>query len=77
MPVNDCISYQEYPGGVLAIDSGFGREYMTACYLLEGDSEVAFIEVGANASIPRLMKILETRGWQPEDVRYVIVTTST
>jgi len=64
----------EYPGGVLAIDSGFGRENMTACYMVEGESRVAFIEVGANSSTPRLMAILAQRGWAPEDVEYVIVT---
>lgn len=68
------ISVNEYPGGVLAIDAGFVREHMAACYLLEAETEVAFIEVGTNASTPRLMTILEQRGWQPEDVRYVIVT---
>ncbi len=37
-------------------------------------SEAAFIEVGTNSSTPRLMKILEQRGWKPQDVTYVIVT---
>jgi len=74
MSANDCISYREYPGGVLAIDAGFERDDMAACYLLEAGGEVAFIEVGANASTPRLLKVLTTRGWRVEDVRYVIVT---
>ena len=68
------IDIHEYAGGVLAIDSGFAREDLAACYLLEADTEVAFIEVGTNSSTPRLMRLLEMRGWQPEDVRYVIVT---
>ena len=71
---NKNISVTEYPGGVVAVDAGFVREHMAACYLLEAETEVAFIEVGINASTPRLMAILEQRGWQPEDVRYVIVT---
>jgi len=70
----DGISVTEYDGGVLAIDGGFFREHMAACYMVEAESEVAFIEVGANSSTPRLMKVLAHRGWQPEDVRYVIVT---
>ena len=74
MTESQSISVMEYAGGVLAIDAGFGREHMTACYMMEAESEVAFIEVGVNASTPRLMKILEARGWQPEDVKYVIVT---
>jgi len=71
---NDCISASEYAGGVLAIDSGFVRDRMAACYLMEAENEVAFIEVGTNSSTPRLMHILKQRNWQPQDVRYVIVT---
>ncbi len=74
MTEHDCISVVEYTGGVLAVDSGFVREHMVACYLLEAETEVAIIEVGTNSSTPRLMKVLAARGWQPEDVRYVIVT---
>ena len=74
MTTHDHISVTEYEGGVLAIDAGFVREHLTACYLVEAEAEVAFIEVGANCSTPRLMKVLEARGWQPQDVRYVIVT---
>ena len=70
----DGISVTEYDGGVLAIDAGFVREHMAACYMVEAASEVAFIEVGTNSSTPRLMKVLEARGWKPADVRYVIVT---
>lgn len=67
-------SVTEYPGGIVAIDSGFGRENMTACYMVEAETEVAFVEVGANVSTPRFMATLEQRGWEPEDVRFVIVT---
>jgi len=70
----DGISVIEYEGGVLAIDAGFVREHMAACYMVEAESGVAFIEVGTTSSTPRLMKVLERRGWQAEDVRYVIVT---
>lgn len=63
-----------YPGGVTAIDSGYVRENMAACYLVEGDTEVAFIEVGTNSSTPRLLAVLEERGWTPRQVKYVIVT---
>ena len=74
MTVHDQISFQEYTGGVVVIDADFHREHMAACYLLEAGTEAAFIEVGTNSSTPRLMKILKHRGWQPEDVTYVIVT---
>jgi glyoxylase-like metal-dependent hydrolase (beta-lactamase superfamily II) len=74
MTAIDGISVMEYEGGVNAIDADFHREHMAACYMVEAESEVAFIEVGTNSSTPRLMKVLENRGWKPEDVTYVIVT---
>ncbi len=74
MPQSDYISVNEYPGGILAIDSGFMRDRMASCYLLESGSEVAFIETGTNASVPRLLQVLKHRGWSKNAVRYVIVT---
>jgi glyoxylase-like metal-dependent hydrolase (beta-lactamase superfamily II) len=74
MTTHDNISFKEYAGGVFVIDADFHREHMAGCYLVEAESEVAFIEVGINSSTPRLMNILEMRGWKPEQVRYVIVT---
>ena len=74
MTAHNNISFTEYAGGVFVIDSDFHREHMAGCYLVEAGSEVAFIEVGINSSTPRLMEILEMRGWIPEQVRYVIVT---
>jgi len=74
MSLIDGISTREYAGGVTVIDADFHREHMAACYMMEAGSEVAFIETGTNSSTPRLMKVLEHRGWQPEDVTYVIIT---
>jgi len=74
MSLIDGISTREYTGGVTVIDADFHREHMAACYMMEAGSEVAFIETGTNSSTPRLMKVLEHRGWQPEDVTYVIIT---
>ena len=74
MVSNDHISVTEYAGGVNVIDSGYVREHVAGCYLMEAGLEVAFIEVGTNSSTPRLMKVLDKRGWKPADVRYVIVT---
>ena len=71
-----CKDYNvtEYPGGVTAIDSGYVRENMAACYLLEAGAEVAFIEAGTNNSTPRLLETLQSRGWNAGQVKYVIVT---
>lgn len=69
-----CISVQEYPGGVLAVDSGFLRDRMATCYVLEADDEVAIIETGVNASVSRILSVLKMRGWNRSQVRYVIAT---
>ena len=66
-----CIGYE---GGVVAVDSGYHRPNMAACYLVESDTSVAIVETGTNDSVPRLLKALEERGWTADDVRYVIVT---
>jgi glyoxylase-like metal-dependent hydrolase (beta-lactamase superfamily II) len=74
MNSSDDYGVIEYPGGVLAVDSGYVREQMAACYILEAGNEVAIVETGTNTSTPRLLQTLERRGWSPADVRYVIVT---
>lgn len=70
----ECILAQEYPGGVVVIDSGMVRPQMAACYLLETDSAVAVIETGNNASTPRILSVLAHRGRRVEEVSHVIVT---
>jgi len=74
MPAKACLEVLEYTGGVLAVDSGLMRERMAACYLVEDGDEAAVIETGINASVERLLQVLEWRGRAPEAVRYVIVT---
>lgn len=71
---SSVVNTQVYDGGVIAVDSGYHRPNMAACYLVESDASVAIVETGTNDSVPRLLKALEGRGWSPEDVRYVIVT---
>ena len=70
----DCIIAREYPGGVVAIDSGIQRAGMAACYLLEASGAVAVIETGNAGSAARILEVLRHRGWQPHEVRHVIAT---
>ena len=72
--LTDCITVNEYPGGVLCVDSGFLRDRMASCYVLESDQEVAIIETGTNSSVGRLVDVISRRGWDRSAVRYVIVT---
>jgi glyoxylase-like metal-dependent hydrolase (beta-lactamase superfamily II) len=68
------ITSLEYEGGIVAIDSGMVRPQMAACYLLETSTAVAVVEVGNNDSSARILKVLASRGRQPEEVSHVIVT---
>ena len=74
MATNECITALEYEGGIVALDSGMFRPQMAACYLLETDDAVALVEVGNNASADRIIKVLEARGRQPEEISHIIVT---
>ena len=70
----DCITALEYEGGIVAVDSGMARSLMAACYLLETDDALALIEVGSNASVERILKVIESRGRNPDEVSHIIVT---
>jgi glyoxylase-like metal-dependent hydrolase (beta-lactamase superfamily II) len=72
--MSDCITAFEYEGGIVALDSGMVRPLMAACYLLETDDALALIEVGSNASVERILKVIESRGRSPDEVSHVIVT---
>lgn len=74
MSLPDTLQVLEYDRGVLAIDTGFMRDCMAAAWLIESGDGVAFIETGLNASVPRLLRVLELRGWTVDDVRYIIPT---
>jgi len=72
--MSDCITAFEYEGGIVALDSGMVRPLMAACYLLETDDALALIEVGSNASVERILKVIESRGRSPDEVSHIIVT---
>lgn len=74
MSAEPCLEAIEYPGGVIAVDSGLLRPRMAACYLVECADQVLVIETGTNASVPRLLQVLHWRGWTPEQVSHVVVT---
>lgn len=74
MSETPVISVNEYAHGILAIDSGFVRDRMACCYLLEEADRVAVIETGTNSSAERILDVLARRGWARTDVRHVIVT---
>jgi glyoxylase-like metal-dependent hydrolase (beta-lactamase superfamily II) len=72
--MTECITALEYPGRIVAIDSGQVRPQMAACYLLEADSALAVIETGNNHSVERILAVMARRGRRVEEVSHVIVT---
>jgi glyoxylase-like metal-dependent hydrolase (beta-lactamase superfamily II) len=72
--MTDCITAFEYEGGIVAMDSGMFGPLLAACYLLETDDAVALIEVGSNASVERILRVLKSRGRSPDEVSHLIVT---
>lgn len=60
--------------GIHAIDTGFVRPQFDASHLIVERGRAAFVDVGANASVPRLLAELDGLGLAREAVDYVIVT---
>jgi glyoxylase-like metal-dependent hydrolase (beta-lactamase superfamily II) len=66
--------FQELPDQVTCIDTEYQRPALAACYLIESEGEVAFIDTGTSHTVPLLMSMLEIKGIEPEQVKYVIPT---
>src|SRR5262252_6398504 len=60
--------------GMHAIDTGFVRPYFDASHLIVEGGRAAFVDVGTNASAPRLLAALESLGLARDAVDFVIVT---
>ncbi len=65
---------QPLPHGIDLIDTGFQRPQFDASYLLVDTHRAAFIDTGANDSVPRLLAALAARGLGPDAVDWVIAT---
>ena len=62
------------PQQISCIDTGYQRPRLAACYLIESAGEAAFVDTGTAHSVPRLMRLLESKGIPPAQVKYVIPT---
>lgn len=60
--------------GIHCIDTLQVRPELAACYLIERDGELAFVEAGTAPGVPRLLDLLDQRGLRRDQVRYVIPT---
>ena len=62
------------PQQISCIDTGYQRAGLAACYLIESAGEAAFVDTGTVHTVPRLMQLLESKGLDPTQVKYVIPT---
>ncbi len=65
---------QDLGFGICCIDTLQQRPKMACCYLLERGDDLAFIEAGTSPGVPALLALLDARGLNREQVRYVIPT---
>lgn len=66
--------YEDLGQGVTRIDSGMIREGLAALYLVESQGECALVETGTHHTIPAVLELLQQRGINPAQVKYVIPT---
>lgn len=66
--------YTDLGYGITCIDANYVRPGGACCYLLEHGDQVAIIETGINATVPRIETLLAQKNVRPEQVRYVIPT---
>ncbi len=60
--------------GITRIDAGYIKPGLACFYLLQENDELAIIETGTVHSVRALDEVLEAKGLEPSQVRYVIPT---
>lgn len=60
--------------GVTAIDTEYGRPLLDASHLINEGGRAAFVDTGANSSVPFLLDALSQQNLDPGDVDYVFLT---
>jgi len=66
--------YQDLGHGITCIDTGYGRPMLAACYMLEANDQLAFVDCGTSYTVERALKVMHEKGYTAEQVRYVIPT---
>lgn len=67
-------TYQDLSHGITVIDAEYGSSGVAALYLMQEGDQVAIIETGTNHSVPLIKEVLESKGLNFANVRYVIPT---
>jgi len=65
---------EELGFGISCIDTGLGRAGLAACYLMEHQGRLAMIETGTVHTVPAIKALINEKGYQFEQVDYVIIT---
>jgi glyoxylase-like metal-dependent hydrolase (beta-lactamase superfamily II) len=64
----------DYDHGISAIDTGFFRPQFDASHLIVENGRAAFVDVGTNYSVPRLLAALARKSIAVEAVDWVLLT---
>jgi len=72
--MNKKATYHELEHGITVIDAEYGSSGVAALYLMQAEDQVAIIETGTNHSVPLILEVLESKGLNFDNVRYVIPT---
>lgn len=68
------LTYFELGQGISCVDTEYLRPGLAACYLIESNRRVAFVDTGTYHTVAPLLRLLEARGVAPEQVDYVMPT---
>ncbi|HTX24153.1 MAG TPA: MBL fold metallo-hydrolase [Steroidobacteraceae bacterium] len=63
-----------HPDGITAVDTDYIRPGLAAAHVIEHAGRAAFVDVGTNHSVPRLLDALEQLGIAPSAVDFVFLT---
>ena len=63
-----------HPDGITAVDTDYIRPGLAAAHLIEHEGRAAFVDVGTNHSVPRLLAALGELGIAREAVELVLLT---
>lgn len=66
--------HTDHSSGITTIDTGFFRPRFDAAYLVVEQGRAAFIDVGTNHSVPRLLRALQAQGLGVDAVDHVLLT---
>lgn len=64
----------DYPAGITAVDTGYLRPHFDAAHLIVHGGRAAFVDCGANSSVPQLLAALDAKGLPRDCVDYLFLT---